>query len=181
VVFPLNRCRLAGNPTRRYDGAAPVKRRRHVRRGIAGDVEKHCRVSRVRIRRRAGWFIGRRSEPASFDAWNGRAIWSRRQHVHPRRGTLIAIPLPVAWVSAQCRIHFRRQLMPLLEQAEKAEMRNQVHQPAKPISDQSFPRISTGSRFRRFTPLARLAIVVGEPSKPPLRDWGAFGCKAHAT
>ena len=72
-----------------------------------------------------------------------------------------------AWVSAQCRIHFRRQLMPLSEQAEKAKMRNQVHQPAKPISDQSFPRRSTGSRFRLFHLRHDLRSSLASPESRP--------------
>lgn len=44
-------------------------------------------------------------------------------------------------------------------------MPKQVHQPGETDSDQSFPKISTGSRFQLSPPSARLAIVVGEPSK----------------
>jgi len=134
---------------------------------MANSCRKALPVSRCLYADRLGWFSGRRSELASFDPLHARAIWSRRQHVHPRRGTLIAIPLSVAWVSAQCRIHFRRQLMPLSEQAEKAKMRDQVHQPAMPISDQSFPRISTGSRFGLFHLRHDLRSSLASPQSRP--------------
>jgi len=46
-------------------------------------------------------------------------------------------------------------------------MRDQVHQPAMPISDQSFPRISTGSRFALFHLRHDLRSSLASPQSRP--------------
>jgi len=66
---------------------------------------------------------------------------------------------------AQCRIHFRRQLMPLSEQPE----RRRKCATRSPTGGTDFgsvlPEEIDWKPFPAFPPSARLAIVVGEPSK----------------